>query len=463
MDPLVEPQRDINIRNNKILFPVQKCMGKVMHLILGMLSFVCPSRYKQQIKSLENNTILNNMLGLTFFNALGGIIVMLTNIKIANVLGPAIYGFYSYYLAVGEVGSTFVRYGRNKTMTRDLIQCPERFDSLISNTFVLSIANLLLFIIVSIVFSKQLDLEITLPVFLLLISPCLASIDFQPVYESLKQMSWHSIYHLFQKIVFFSAIWVILFIGGKLSLCNLAITLFISWAFVLVMQFREIIGGFHIRIFNEVSIDSLKILYRDNFIIALSCMTGVAFGPLIRMILKSFADEQSVGIYSAGMQIFVLSQFLINQIGRIGNPMMAEAGKKDCSIALRRKFCRRYLSVMLLCSFPFAAALIFFPDFLTRVFYTAEYVDLGKYLPFFGIYLMAFAFGMVFTQFLISVRKDKTYFTIYVITAIITVVVSYLIIPSLGVLGAVIALCIPHSIGCFAYGLFSINSLKESK
>ena len=435
-------------------------MGKAVHYFFKVIMPIVPLRYRNRVLHLEKSNTFNNIFGLTLFNAIGGIIVMLTNVKIANVLGASLYGLYSYYLAVGEVGQNFVRYGRNKTMTRDLIQNPSKFESLISNTLVLGLLNLSIYLLVVSLFSKPLDITLSIPAILLLISPCLGSIDFQPVYESLKQMSWHSMYLLIQKILFLVLLWGYLFLYEKPSLGYLGVVLFFSWFIIIVIEYWEIIVGFGIRINNSVSLSSIKGLYKENFLIALSCMTGVAFGPLIRLILKNYTDTQSVGIYSAGMQIFVISQFILHQISRVGNPMMAEAGKATCTISERKALCKKYMFLTLLSTLPFFIPLFFFPQLTTNLFFTEEYSDLSNYLPFFGIYLAALAIGVVYTQFLISMRKDRLYFIIYVSSALFTVVTAFLLIPSLGVLGAVIALCIPHSIGCLFYYICSIKYLK---
>ena len=452
--------RKIDIKRNKLLFPLHLLMGKVVHLLFTIIKPIVPKKYKGKILQLEQSNTFNNVFGLTLFNAIGGIVVMLTNVKIANVLGASLYGLYSYYLAVGEVGQNFVRYGRNKTMTRDLIQNPSKFESLISNTLVLGLLNLCIYLFVVLLFSKPLDITLSIPAILLLISPCLGSIDFQPVYESLKQMSWHSMYLLIQKCIFLILLWGFLLLYDTPSLGYLGSVLFFSWFFIIVIEYWEIIIGFGIRIRLFVSLSSIKGLYKENFLIALSCMTGVAFGPLIRLILKNYTDTQSVGIYSAGMQIFVISQFILHQISRVGNPMMAEAGKDTCTIKERKTLCKKYVFLTILSTLPFFIPLFFFPQLTTNLFFTEEYSDLSHYLPFFGIYLAALAIGVVYTQFLISMRKDKIYFIIYVSSAISTILVAFLLIPIWGVLGAVIALCIPHSIGCLFYFICSIKFLK---
>lgn len=435
-------------------------MGCLVHVFIMLFQTVAPTKYKSKLTQLEQSNTFRNVIGLTFFNSVGGLIMMVTNVKIANVLGASVYGLYSYYLAIGEVGQNFVRYGRNKTMTRDLIQNPQKFNSLIANTFVLGIMNIALFLIVTHAFSKQLDVSFTLTTMLLLIAPCLGSIDFQPVYESLKQMSWHSVYQLIQRFIYLIAIWVCIVFADGLTMLYLGLTLFVSWLLVLVMQYKEIITDMSIKIKHEVSMKSILLLYKSNFLIALSCMAGVAFGPIIRMVLKDYADAQAVGIYSAGMQIFLISQFLMHQVSRVGNPMMAEAGKEGTDVIIRKRLCKKYVIIMMCAVMPFVLPLCLCPKFLVSILFTDEYQLLSNYMPLFGLYLVALALGIVYTQFLISMRKDKVYFTIYIASAVGTALTAFCVIPSLGLLGAMVSLCVPHSLGCFFYYLCSLKYLR---
>lgn len=450
----------VEYKKNRIVYPLKKTLNSFIVIIFSILTYFLPRKHQNQLKILQSSDTFYNIFGLTLFNAIGGFVVILTNVKIANVLGASLYGLYSYYLAVGEVGQNFVRYGRSKTMTRDLIQYPTKFDSLISNTFIIGLLNMAIYLLVVIAFSGSLNIEITLPTIFLLLAPCLGSLDFQPVYEALKEMSWHSIYLLLQKMTFLIGVWAYILFSDKLSLAYLGVVLFLSWFCVVYGQYWEIVKQFRIKIRKYVSFQSIKLLYKENFVIALSCMTAVAFGPLIRLILNNYTDAQSVGIFSAGMQIFLISQFMLHQISRVGNPMMAEAGKSDCSIADRRKFCNRYFLLMLLGSIPFAIPLCIFPHIITNIFFSSEYSELGCYLPMFGLYLIALTVGVVYTQFLISIRKDKIYFTIFVGTALVTAFVAMVIIPYFKVWGAVISLCVPNSIGCLLYYACSIKYLK---
>lgn len=450
----------INTRNNIFLYPIDRLLYKTVEFLFGIAGAILPPKISAKLQKYKANSTLYNVIGLSIFNALGGLLLMFTNVKLANVLGAAVFGLYSYYLAIGEVGANFVRYGRHKTMVRDLIQKPKKRDSLIAHTFVLGCLNLLIYIVIILLFHKPLDVDLTLTCLLLCISPCLISVDFQPVYESLRLMSWHSIYYLIQKFIFLSLLWCTLIIWGKITLAKISVYLFISWIFILLVQYQEIISELNIKIFSNIKLANLWALYKENFLIALSCMFGVAFGPLIRLVLKNYVDASAVGIYAAGMQIYILSQFLMHQVGRVGNPTMAEAGKSDCGIDKRRRLVKQYVFIMLIASIPFAVPMFIIPKTIVSLFFTAEYAQLSSYLPILGIYLIAISIGVVFTQFLISMRQDKTYFMLYASASIATILFAFMLIPLYGVLGAYLTLCLPHSFVCILYFVFSIKYLR---
>lgn len=454
--------RTINIKKNYLLYPFQLALTGVVHMLLAACRYIAPEKYKEKLLALENNETLINIIGLTIFNALGGFLLMITNIKLANVLGAAIYGIFSYYVAIGEVGINFVRYGRDKSMIRDLIQQPEKYDSLVANTFALNGANLFIFTIIICLFSKQLDVPVNFACISIIAATCLVSLDLQPIYESIKLMSWHSLYTILQRLLNLLLIWLPLLFLKNISLNYIGIALILSWGIVLIIQYKEVITQLCIKIKGNVSAKSLYHLYKSNFLIALSCMMGVAFGPLIRLILKNYVDDVAVGLYAACFQIFLISKFILTQIARVGNPMMAEAGKNDCSKESRIKFVKKYILIMLIGSIPFALPLIFCSGIITDLCFVDEYYEIRSYLPLFGFYTLVMSVGTVFEQFLISMRKDKTYFTIYVGCSILTVIMAFALIPLYHTLGGIIAFIIPNIIARVLYASKGLCLLKQS-
>ena len=454
----------INRKDNKLLYYLDTLLDKFVRYVIRIIRLFVPGKYKKMYDNIcGHKEMLHNVVGLTFFNALGGLFLMATQVKLANYLGASVYGVYAYCLAIGEVGAMFVRYGRNKTMVRDLIQYPEKRNSLVVSTFFLSLINLGLFLIITFSCHEPLEIEVNWTYFLLILSPCFASLSLDPVYESLKMMSWSSIYSLMQKFGFLIVIWILFFFHLNVSLLAIGLIVFATWLSICFMEYYEIGTQLRINFLTKVQIIDLLKLYKENFIIFLSCITGVAFGPLISLILNNYTDSKSVGIYAAGLQIYHICLFLNTQIARVGNPMMAEVGKVECPQEKRRKMVYRYSLIMMATSMPFAIPMLFCPSLIVNILFSDEYVALSSYLPFLALYLLAINIGVVFTQFMISMRMDKLYFTIYVSSALLTLVVSYATIPSFGILGAFISLCIPHSIGCMLYMLFSLKTLNNDK
>jgi len=452
----------INKRDNKLLYALDKALDRFVVHVIAVVRLLVPSKYEEPFDKLTaHQDMLHNVVGLAFFNFVGGLCVVATQVKLANYFGASVYGIYSYCLAIGEVGAMFVRYGRNKTMVRDLIQYPEKRDSLVVSTFFLSLTNLVLFLTVTFACHETLDIEVNWTYFLLILSPCFMSLSMSPVYESLRMMSWDSIYNLLQKFAFLAIIWALFGLKFQVSLLTVGVIVVFTWIAVGLMEYYEVGTQLHINFIKKVSIRELWQLYKDNFIIFLSCVTGVAFGPVLNLILNSYADSRSVGIYAAGLQIYLICLFVNNQISRVGNPMMAEAGKQDCPVARRRSLVFRYAVVMLLTSLPFALPLLFCSSWLTSQLFTDEYAELARYLPIMAGYVIAVSVGVVFEQYMISMRFDKAYFAIYVASAIATLLTALWLIPLYGTLGAFVALCVPRSVGFLCYALFSLKSLKS--
>ena len=452
----------INIESNKLIFSIDRGIGWLFDGIFAIFLRMAPCAIKGRIETWGKSNLAHNALGLILLNALGGFLLLVTQIKMANVLGAAIYGIYAYCLAIGEVGANFVRYGRQKTMLRDLVQHPDRQNYLISNTFVLSVINLLFFLGVVLLFHSSLDIPVSLTYVLLIVSPCLVSLDFQMVYESFNLISWHAIYNFLQKILFLCPIWIAI-VCFTLSLWWIAVVACISWLIVLALQYREVTTSLSLKICRNVNIRTICSLYRENFSIALICCLEIAFAPLIRMVLNHYTDTSVVGVFSASLQIYSIAMFLLLQIARVGNPMMARIGKDGVSGRERKIFVRRYLGIMLGSALPFSLVLLFVPHTLTSWLFTPQYADIARILPILGAYLAFYAIGLVFIQFLISIRKDKTYFTIFSLSAIVTVLCTFGLIPAYGLIGAALALCLPHGLACMAYCFCSLKYLRINK
>lgn len=451
-------EKFINKQANIVLYNIDKFSQKIVDIILILIN-----GFTKDIDSkfsVYQNT-MQNAIGLLAFNTLGGLLIIVTNIKLANVLGVAVFGVYSYYLAIGEIGSNIVRYGRHKTMLRELVQHSDKRDTTIIYTVWISIINLILFLATVIVFHDQMDVQLSIVAMLLIVSPCLISLDFQPVYESYCLISWHSIYYLIQKILFIIGIWGILLINRKLSITSVAIILFLSWIIVVAIQYWEVICQLQIDIFRQFKIVDLFRFYKSGFIIATVCILGCAFGPIIQMIMKQSSSEVSVGLYAACLQLLTIAKFILNQMARVGNPQMAEICTVGYNKLRKRNFLRKYIFIMVLSVFPFVIPMFICPEFIVKLLFSGEYLEVSSALPICAAYLILSSIGAVFNQFLVSYRADKIYMLFYSIAAMVSIIIAVLMIPYYGFLGGVLAYCVSDGLASILYTIVSLYILSN--
>ncbi len=450
----------IDKRLNIVLYSIDCTLKWMVDKFLSILSRIFP-RYKlfNQIQKYEN--ALKNILGLVIFNALGGLLVMVTNVKLANTMGASIFGVYSYYLAIGEVGSKFVRYGREKTMLRELVQNSEHQESLIAHTVWLEFTNLVVFVLAAVICHNWLGAQLSWSYLLLIVAPSLISLDFQPVYEACRLISWHSIYYLIQKVLFLAGIWGVLWCTQSMSLTSAAFVLFASWLIILFMQYREIIGRSGINLFSGIKVRLLLTLYKRGFIIALCCMAGVAFGPLIQLIMNHYTDTVSVGLYAACLQLATIAKFFMSQVGRVGNPRMAEICMPQHTKSVKVSFLKYYSLAMLLCVCPFAVPMLLCPERIVDILFIDEYAEISQALPVYAVYLFVSALGVVFNQFLISFRADSIYLYLYSFSAMVSLGIAFLMIPTYGFMGGVWAYCISDGLASILYLIISLIIIKK--
>jgi O-antigen/teichoic acid export membrane protein len=71
---------------------------------------------------------------------------MITQVKIANVLGIENFGLIAYGMALATYGAMFVRFGLDKTLVRDLIHFPDRYTAIVKASLALRFTLLTLVI-----------------------------------------------------------------------------------------------------------------------------------------------------------------------------------------------------------------------------------------------------------------------------------------------------------------------------
>lgn len=153
------------------------------------------------------------------------------------------------------------------------------------------------------------------------------------------------------------------------------------------------------------------------------------------LILTAFKTEADVGIYNTALKIASLTTVVLIAINTIAMPKYAEL-KED---ALKfKKFIKQTTFVIILASLPVFLALILFPDFFLQIF--GHEFTAGRNV------LIILSAGMFFGAFsgstiniLNMAGYEKKAYNILLFSAILNIILNFILIPAYGISGAAIA------------------------
>ena len=414
--------------------------------VIESLRIPLHSRLWQLVLSQKTN--LKNLSVLIFVNFLIAGIGFITQVKIANTLGRETFGLLAYGLAIATYGGVFIRFGLDRTLVRDLIHYPEHFGELVAASLLL---RWLLLAFVVIAFSAwRLILgagsDISWGLILVIIANSMMSMDLQPVYDSWRQMSRHAVYNLIQRCLYFTTIWVIIVVAPtKLGIPLIGVSTMGSVICYLTLQHRWAMSRLSLPASRgEIFISAIK-MARKNLTIWLAAVSTLSFASLNQLVLKHYRGTAELGGYAAVWLMVSLAMMLLNQVARVGNPMMALVTRDDIQQKERNRFLLKYVCVMIFTVSPIALAAICFPVMIMKTLFRPEYVSAASVLRIMGVYMYVYAVGLVASQFVVSIRLEKTYFASIFTGGIISIVACFLLIPPMGANGAGVALLVSTS------------------
>ncbi len=95
---------------------------------------------------------------------------------------------------------------------------------------------------------------------------------------------------------------------------------------------------------------------------------------------------------------------------------------------------------------PISLVTTVWSESVLRLIYRPEYASSAAALRVMGLYLLVLSIARVAAQYLISSRQEKLYFRNIMIGGLVSVAFSFILIPKLGGLGAILSLLIAHSL-----------------
>ena len=389
------------------------------------------------IKNALKNRIVKNagwlMIGRVIHMILSFVIGLLT----ARYLGPANFGVLNYAGAYTTFFMTFCTLGINSVIVKNFVDHPEESGETIGTTIVLRLISSFMSIgvivgIVSIV--DKGDKVTILVVFLYSLSLLFQVFDTFNYWFQSKLMSK---YYAIATLISYS-------IASAYKVLMLALNMSVEWfavansvdigivAVIMYIIYRKKGGpGF------SVSFRKAKELLSVSCSYILSGLMVAIYAATDKVMLKHMLDESSVGFYSLAVSIATVWAFVLAAIIDSMNPSIMEYHNTD-----KRRYLimnkRLYALVFYISILASAIICVIAPVFIRVVYGEA-------YLPAVGplrivVWYVAFSYlGVARNAWIVCERKQKYLKYIYLSSALINVVLNFLLIPLIGTLGAALA------------------------
>jgi len=411
-------------------------------------------RFIKEIKpSLHGiSRLFNTLSSLVGINLLIAGISFVTTMMIANVLGRKSFGDYSFAIAVGSYSLMFVQYGLEKSFVRELVHFPDRFGELFKASILLKLFLFLLFCLCFVIV-VQIFREIpgfSWGVVFVVVATTLSAFHLNGVYDAWQQMPRHATYYMIEKSLFCVLVWTILLTSFlKLSIELIGLSLLLASVIGLVLQYQWALPRIDFKCVKGTRASTLFII-RSNFFIWLAVLSGLSIDYMSQIILKLYSGSAELGSYSVAWKVTQLGTLFLAQAGRIGAEATARHTRPDRTAKEGRQFLIKYIVFMVTMGFIVGLPSLLFPQYILKLF-TTEYSNAKETLRLFGIYPLLFGPYLAILQYVISMRMQKTYFTLITTVGIISIALSLWLIPQLQSIGAVISVLVSLAIALFLF------------
>lgn len=190
----------------------------------------------------------------------------------------------------------------------------------------------------------------------------------------------------------------------------------------------------------------LKEVFRYSFPFVPSSLSGLFIQLIDRPIMMSLISPYWVGIYQANFRIAVLLNLFVSMFDFAFRPFVIEnMNKENATEIFSRIF--KYFTYFLVSAWLF---LSFFVEDIVKINVFGSYLISPNYWSGLGtvpVIMLGYLLGGVYINFMVSVIvTKKSYYSMIVniISAVISIVLNFLLVPSLGIYGASLSFLISY-------------------
>jgi len=182
--------------------------------------------------------------------------------------------------------------------------------------------------------------------------------------------------------------------------------------------------------------NKIKEILKFGFPLASASLVTTLAGNIYSVILASFATSVELGNYSIAERARTILDIMILPLTTLLFPTFSKLNGGNLRLAF--DILIKFFSILI---FPITLIIFFFPKEIIILFFGSSYINAWIYLLFFSIYWTTTALGkIIIKEMLASQGYTKLVFKITTLESVLIITLSFILIPLLKVIGAILAL-----------------------
>ena len=398
-----------------------------------------------------------------FLNYSAAAISMFITIVVANFLGPSEYGIYSYGLTFATICMTLSMFGSDKSLVRDIIQSVDPKATFTASLIIRSIFSIAItvLLITWLYFSKK-NTDLFLPTTICIVSGILLSLTPKEWLDSQNLMSVHASIELLDRLFFlFFLATFFLFIKLPGSATIIAISLLFSRIITFVYQWYYVLTKF-----KPISYkwnNEIKYILNQNYSVWFASIGNLMMTHFSLIILEMRTNSSELGLFNIAFRFIFVIRLFQQQIMRLLRPGIARITDVNQS---NTNINKQYLSKIKISLYLTAIVIIpyyFIGPFLINIFLNPSYINSIPSFKVLLLWSMVFGPSIVNNQFLLGLRLNTHYMIVAILCGMISLMLSWVLVPHFGALGAALSLLVSHSLSIITQYLIVAHVLKASQ
>lgn len=383
------------------------------------------------------NKIVNNASWIIICRVFQAILNMVISMMTARYFGPSDYGLINYAASIVAFFVPIMQLGFRSTLVQEYINNPDDEGMVLGTSTVLNIISSVLCIIGVVSFAlitngneKETIIVCLLYSIILLFQ---ATEMIQYWFQSKLLSKYTSVVSLGAYVIV-SIYKIVLLANGK-SIYWFAIANAVDYFIISV-------GLFFIykKLGNPKLVFSLdmakKLLAKSKFYIVSSMMVTV-FGHIGSIVLEFYLDKEAVGFYTAAITCAGMTSFVFNALIDSARPIILSYKQKN--IFKYQQSMIGLFSMIIYTSILQSIAICVFANVIVGILYGGAYLPAVPALRIISWYTIFSYLGPVRNIWILAEGKQSYLWIINLSGAIVSIVLNFMLIPSMGVMGAAFA------------------------